>query len=437
MHAYRESWRLAWPLILSNLSVPLLGVVDTAVVGHLDAPHYLGAVALGAMVMSVLYWLFGFLRMGTTALTAQAFGAADAAEARSALARALLLAAGLGLVVILVGPLITTLSTRLFAPTAEITPEFHRYLAIRLLGAPAALASMALLGWLLGLQDSRRPLYLMLFTNGVNAVLDLLFVFGLGMTAAGVALATVIAEYAGLTLGLVVVRHSWRGQGGWPGWPRVLVLGRFRRLLAVNRDLFLRSLLLEAVFVAFTALSSRHGELVLAGNAVLLSFFTTAAYGLDGFAHAAEAMVGRTVGARDRPGFRAAVRASFANAAFLALLMTLFFALLGGVGIRLMTGLPDVRAQAMAFLPYAVALPAVSVWAFLYDGMFFGATRTAELRNGMVVALGLFGLLAWLLVPAYGNHGLWLAFLTFLGARAVILALIYRRVGGAAGFVPA
>ncbi len=436
MRAYRKSWRLAWPLILSNLSVPLLGFVDTAVVGHLDSPHYLGAVALGASVVSVLYWLFGFLRMGTTALTAQAFGALDSTETRAALGRALLLAVGFGLAVIVAGPLVISLSTRLFAPTADVLPQFHRYLVIRLLGAPAALGSFALLGWLLGLQDSRSPLFLMLFTNGVNAVLCVLLVFGLGMTAAGVALATVVAEYAGFGMGLLVVRRTWRGYGGWPGWHRLLVLDRFKRLLVVNRDLFLRSLMLQAVFVAFTALSSRQGELVLAANAILLTYFTAAAYGLDGFAHAAEAMVGRTVGAGDRPGFRAAVRAGFVNAAALALVMTLIFALLGGLGIRLMTGLADVQAQALAFLPYAVVLPAVSVWAFLYDGMFFGATRTAELRNGMLVALALYGLLVWVLVPAFGNHGLWLAFLLFLGARAVILAAIYRHAGGAAGFVP-
>ena len=416
--------------------MPLLGFVDTAVVGHLESPHYLGAVALGASVISVLYWLFGFLRMGTTALAAQAFGAADTVETRATFGRALLLAVAFGCAIIVAGPLVTSFSTSLFAPTADVAPEFHRYLAIRLLGAPAALASFALLGWLLGLQDSRRPLLLMLFTNGVNAVLCVLFVFGLGMTAAGVALATVVAEYAGFAMGLVVIRRTWRGQGGWPGWPRILVLAPFKRLLVVNRDLFLRSLMLQAVFVAFTALSSRQGELVLAANAILLTYFTAAAYGLDGFAHAAEAMVGRTVGAGDRPGFRAAVRAGFVNAAVLALLMTLVFALLGRLGIRLMTSLADVQAQALAFLPYAVALPAVSVWAFLYDGMFFGATRTAELRNGMLVALALYGLLAWVLVPAFGNHGLWLAFLLFLGARAVILAAIYRRAGGAVGFVP-
>ena len=437
MNARRESWRLAWPLILSNLSVPLLGVVDTAVVGHLDSPRYLGGVALGALVMSVLYWMFGFLRMGTTALTAQAFGADDPVETRAALARALLLALGFGLLVVAAGPLVLVASERLFAPSAEVAVEFERYLTIRLFGAPAALANMALLGWLLGLQDSRRPLLLMIVTNAVNALLSVLFVFGLGWATVGVAAGTVIAEYAGLGLGFAVVATIWRRQGGWPGRDAILVLAPFRRLFAVNRDLFLRRLMLEAAFLAFAAIGSRQGEVVLAANAVLMNFFTAAAYGLDGFAHAAEAMVGRAVGARDRPGFAAAVRASFVNAALLAILMTLAFALGGGWGVRLMTGLPEVRAQAMAFLPYILALPLVSVWAFVFDGIYFGATRTAELRNGMAASLALFAVTAGLLVPAFANHGLWLAFLIFLLGRAAILALIYRRVEGTAPFVPA
>jgi MATE family multidrug resistance protein len=348
-----------------------------------------------------------------------------------------LLAAGLGLIVILLGPLVTLLSDRLFAPPAEVATEFERYLAIRLFGAPAALANMVLLGWLLGLQDSRRPLLLMLLTNGLNAVLSVLLVLGLGYATAGVAAATVLSEYAGLAIGLALVRRTWRGLGGWPGWPAIMVGARFRRLLAVNRDLFLRSMLLEAAFLAFAAIGSRQGEVVLAANSVLLNFFTFAAYGLDGFAHAAEAMVGRTVGARDRPGFRAAVRASFANATLLALLMTVAFVVLGGPGVRLMTGLAEVRAQAMAFLPYIVALPLVSVWAFVFDGIYFGATRTAELRNGMAASLALFALAAALLVPALGNHGLWLAFLILMAGRAVILALIYRRVETTSRWVPA
>lgn len=424
--ARSESWRLAWPLILSNLSVPMLGVVDTAVVGHLAAPRYLGAVALGSTVVSMLYFLFGFLRMGTTALAAQAFGAGDGAELRAGLVRGLLLAAALGLLLLAAGPWVGALTARLFAPSPEILAEYRTYLGLRFLGAPAALGSFVLLGWLLGLQDSRRPLYLMLATNGLNAVLAVGLVFGLGLATAGVAAATVIAEYAGLLLGLALIRGRWRELGGWPGWGLVRVAARFRRLLGVNRDLLLRSLLLESVFLAFAAVGSRQGELVLAANAVLLNFFTAAAYGLDGFAHAVEAMVGRAVGARDLPGFRAAVRAGFVNAALLAAAMTLLFALAGPAAVRLMTGIEEVRATAMAFLPWAVVLPAVSVWAFLLDGVFFGATRTAELRNGMVVALACFALAAAVLTPAFGNHGLWLAFVLFMGARAVILAVIYR-----------
>ncbi len=437
MQAYRESWRLAWPLILSNLSVPLLGLVDTAVVGHLPSPDYLGGVALGSTLVGVVYFLFGFLRMGTTALTAQAFGADTSVELRTNLVRGLLTAAGLGVLVLALGPLIADLGGRVFAPAPEILAQFHTYVGVRLLGAPAALGSLVLIGWLLGLQDSRRPLLLMVATNGLNAVLAVTFVFGLGMTTAGVAMATVIAEYAGFALGLLVLADTWRRRGGWPGWAAVLVLDRFRRLLVLNRDLFLRSLMLEAAFVIFTALGSRQGTLVLAANAVLMNFFTTAAYGLDGFAHAAEAMVGRTVGARDRAGFAAAVRAGFANAAVLACIMTGLFWLVGPALIRGVTDLPDVRAEALLFLPWAVLLPLVSVWAFLFDGIFFGATRTAELRNGMALSLAAFGLLAWLLLPGLGNHGLWLAFVIFLGLRAVFLGLIYWRAERGAAFVPA
>lgn len=437
MHAYRESWRLAWPLILSNLAVPMLGMVDTAVVGHLPAPHYLGAVALGATVMNVVYFIFGFLRMGTTALTAQAFGGNASLEVRAILGRALMSAVALGVLIVILSPVILALTLRLFAPSPEIAPELTRYLLIRVCGAPAALASLALLGWLLGLQDVRRPLLLMLFTNGLNAALDLLLVFGFGMAAAGVAAATVAAEYAGLGLGVWLIRRQWRDLGGWPGWERLYDLERLRRLFAVNRDIFLRSLMLESAFLAFAAAGSRQGEIVLAANAVLINFFTVSAYGLDGFAHAAEAMIGRAVGARDRPGFVAAVRAGFVNAAVLAALMTGLFWLAGPWVIRLMTSLPDVQALAVAFLPYAAVLPAVSVWAFLFDGVFFGATRTAELRNGMAAALTLFLLLLWLLLPSFGNHGLWAAFLIFLGARALLLGLIYWRSDRGAAFVPA
>jgi MATE family multidrug resistance protein len=435
MIPYRECWRLAWPLILANLSVPLLGLVDTAVVGHLPDPSYLGGVALGATLISVLYFLFGFLRMGTTALAAQALGAGDEAEVMAALARGLVLAAGLGCLLILLGGPILALAMRLFAPGPAIAANFALFLEIRLLGAPAALANFVQLGWLLGRQDSRSPLVLLIATNLLNAALAVGLVLGLGMGVAGVATATVIAEYAGLGVGFLLVRRHRRRLGGrLPDRATIFRRAPFLRLLAINRDLFLRSLMLEAAFLGFTALSSRQGDIVLAANAVLMNFFTLAAYGLDGFAHAAEAMVARAVGARDARGFQAAARAGFALAGLLALALVLIFWLAGSGVVALLTGIAAVRDAANLYLPYVALIPVVAVWAFVFDGIFFGATRTAELRNAMAAALTVFAAMAFTLPPALGNHGLWLAMLIFLAARGLLLALVYRRAEDGAAF---
>jgi MATE family multidrug resistance protein len=268
-------------------------------------------------------------------------------------------------------------------------------------------------------------------------VLDLWFVLGLGWGVRGVAAATVCAEYGGLALGLWLVRRELAGLGG--AWTRAAIwrAAAFRRLLAVNRDIMLRSLSLEAAFLSFTALASRQGEVILAANAVLLNFQLFAAFGLDGFAHAAEAMVGRHVGAGDRQGFRGAVRAGLAWSAALALLLSALFLLGGTTGIAIMTGLDEVRAAAADYLPYMVLSPVVSVWAFLFDGVFIGATRTAEMRNGMALALLVFWALAFTLTPVLGNHGLWLAFLAFMAARGLWLGLVYRHVERGPGFVMA
>jgi MATE family multidrug resistance protein len=437
MSAYREAWRLAWPLILSNLSVPLLGIVDTAVVGHLPEPHFLGAVAIGAVAFSFVYFVFGFLRMGTTGLTAQAVGRGDGLEIRAGLGRAMLLALGVAAALLALSPGIVWAVLAVFEPSARVAAELETYLRVRLIGAPAGLANMVLLGWLLGMQDARGPMALLIATNGVNIVLDLWFVLSLGWGVGGVAAATVCAEYGGLLLGLWLVWRRLRGVPGAWSWGAIRARAAFDRLLAVNRDIMLRSLSLEAAFLTFSALSSRQGDLVLAANAVLLNFLTFAAFGLDGFAHAAEAMVGRHVGARSRAGFRAAAGANLWCALVLAVLLTLGFLLGGRAGIALMTGLPEVRAAAEVYLPYVVALPLVSVWAFLFDGIFIGATRTAEMRNGMAVALAVFLLAAWTLMGPLGNHGLWLAMLALMAARGLWLGLVYRRIERGAGFVPA
>jgi len=307
MTPYREAFRLAWPLILSNLSVPLLGIVDIAVVGHLPEPHYLGAVAIGALVFTVLYFVFGFLRMGTTGLTAQAFGRRDGDELRACLVRPMFIAAGLALAFNLLGAQIVDASLLIFAPSADVGGEFAIYVHTRLLGAPAGLANLVLLGWLLGLQDARGPMALLIVTNAINIALDLIFVLGLGLAVQGVAAATVCAEYGGLVLGLFLARRALRTLAGDWRWAVIKKAAAFRRLIAVNRDIMLRSLSLEAVFLTFTALGSRQGEVILAANAILLHFQQFAAFGLDGFAHAAEAMVGRAVGEEDTTALRRAV----------------------------------------------------------------------------------------------------------------------------------
>ena len=295
---------------------------------------------------------------------------------------------------------------------------------------------MVLLGWLLGMQDARGPMVLLLATNGVNIALDLVFVLGFGWGVAGVAAATVTAEYGGAGLGLWLVAWRLRALPGAWSWRAIGRRAAFARMLAVNRDIMLRSLCLEAAFLTFTALSSREGEVALAANAVLLNFLTFAAFGLDGFAHAAEAMVGRHAGAGSRAGLRAATAANLVLALGLAACLALAFGLGGRAAIELMTGLDAVRTTAAAYLPYATLLPPIAVFAFLFDGVFIGATRTPEMRNGMMLALTVFLLAAWGLTPAFGNHGLWLAMLLLMAARGLWLGLVYWRLERGPGLMP-
>lgn len=422
----RRVWVLAGPIILSNLTVPLLGAVDTAVVGHLPDPRYIGGVAVGALVFSFVYWGFGFLRMGTTGLTAQAWGAGDTAEIRAALGRALLLALALGVaLVVLQGP-IGRLAFWMLHASPGVEAEGSAYYAMRIWGAPAALANYALLGWFLGLQNARWPLVLQVFTNSVNIVLDLVFVMGLGWGVVGVAGATVIAEYAGLALGLwLAVRRLGLLPAG-TGRARLIDGASIRRLVAVNGDIFIRTLCLIFAWAWFTAQGATLGDVTLAANAILMILVTFAAYGLDGFAHAAEALVGGMVGRGDRAGFSGAVRAAMRLAAVLSGGVALVYALAGPLLIDVLTGLPEVRAAAREYLPWAAAAPVVAVWCYTFDGIFIGATRTAELRNAMILSMaGYLAAAHWLLLPAFGNHGLWAALMLFFVLRGITLAAYY------------
>jgi MATE family multidrug resistance protein len=433
--AHRDAWRLAWPLILSNMTVPLLGMVDTAVVGHLPAPHHLGAVALGSATFSALYFTVVSLRMGTTGLIAQAYGAGDREEIQAGLARALILGLICALAFILRTTPITAVASRIFSPTSGVEAGLATYLPNRLLAAPAALANTVLLGWLLGVQDARSPLLLLLVGNGVNMALDLLFVFGFGWEVAGVALATVIAEYGTLLLGGWLV---WRKLGRWSptlDFRSIIAFRAMRRLIGVNLDIVLRSLCLQIGFVGAAALGSRQGEVILAANTVLLQFIHLGAFALDGFAFAASTLVGRHAGAGDRAGMRQAVRAGMHWSLAFALMITAAFWLAGDGLIRLLTDIADVRAAAGTYLLYVVLMPLIAVAAFLFDGVFIGATRTREMRNAMVLAVAIFGLFAWLLMPPFGNHGLWLAMTAFMASRGVLLGAIYWWLERGRGFI--
>ncbi len=430
MSPVRANWTLAWPLILANLSVPLLGMVDLAVIGRFGTTAELAAVGLGANITSALWFLAGFLRTGTTALAARALGADDPAEATAVLVRGVAQALLLGLALVAATPLLLAAAAWAMRPEAAVTELLGAYLAIRLFGAPAALIGFVGVGWCLGLQDARRPLLLALLTHGLNAIGTVALVAGAGLGARGAAWATVLAEAAAALALVPLLRPLHRRLGAVRPSRRALTApGPWLQLWALNRNLVLRSLLLEAAFLLFAAVSSRQGQVVLAGNVVLKTFFTLSSYGLDGFAHATEALVGRAVGARDPEAVRAAVRAGLGNGVLVAIGMTVIFALWGDGLVRLLTDLPEVREAARAQLPLATLVPLVAVWAFLFDGVFFGAARARELRDTMAAAALLFAVVVAPLSALFGNTGLWLAFLAFLAARGVGLALRWSRLG--------
>lgn len=422
----KHLWRLALPMILSNITVPLLGLVDTAVIGHLDSPVYLAGVAVGTTATSFLFMLLLFLRMSTTGLTAQAFGAGD----KQALARALVQPFTLALIVgaafiLLRGPL-SAFAAQIVGGSPAVLEQAQRFIHVRWLSAPATLANLVILGWLLGVQYARAPVILLIVGNLVNILLDLWFVIGLGWGVAGAAAATAIAEYISLLVGLGLVWHVLRLRQITFTHLKQGVKGDVRRLLRLNRDIMLRSLLLQLCFASVTILGARMGSEIVAVNAVLLMFLTFTAYALDGFAYAVEAVSGEAFGARDSARLRRVWLAACRQAGMVALLFAVGYALWGREIITLLTSLPQLQLLADHYLPWQIVLPVVGVWCYLLDGMFIGATRGREMRNSMAVAALGFGLTLFS-VPLLGNHGLWLAVTVFLLLRGVTLGWIWHR----------
>ena len=423
--------RLAFPIVLSNATVPLLGAVDTGVVGQLGAAAPIGAVGIGAVILTGLYWVFGFLRMGTTGLTGQAHGAGRTGEVAAMLTRALMIGLVAGAAIIaLQGPLFAG-AFRLSPASAEVENLARDYMAIRVWSAPALIALYGITGWLVALERTRAVLVLQLWMNGLNIVLSILLGLKLGWGLEGIAWATFIAEWSGLVLGFWLCRDAFRVPA-WRDRARVFDRAALLNMATVNRDILLRSLMLQVIFVSFLLKGGDFGDVTLAANQVLMQFLNITAYAMDGFAFAAEALVAQAFGARDRARLRRAAVVTAQWALVSNALLALVFALMGGTIIDVMTTAPEVQDAARNYLPYMVAAPILGIGAWMFDGIFIGATRGADMRNMMAVSLLAYILAAFALIPVLGNHGLWIALLISFVARGITLGLRYPALERAA-----
>ena len=430
-------WGIAWPAILSHISVPLLGLVDAAILGHLGTTHYLGAVALGSALLSFLYWGFGFLRMGTTGLVAKATGAGKDERALLVLARSAVLAIGLAALVILLHPLWLHAGFTLMAPREELLPLANSYASIRIASAPAVLLTYTVVGWFIGRQNTRWPMLIMVSTNVVNIVLDVLFIIGLGLNSDGAAMATVVAEYLGCALALWAVWRTLPRRPGRDLYRQLLSPGPYGVLLRSNRDLFLRTVTLLLCFAFFTAMGDKLGSDTLAANSIMMQLLFLASFALDGFAFAAEGLAGNSLGARDLRAFYAAARRCAMWCAISAVLISLLFTLLHLPLFALLTNIPEVRTVMLQQRGWLLVLPLIAAPSYLLDGIFIGSAETGYMMTTMLLSAVCVYLPLWFLTRELGNHGLWLAFTAFNAARGITLYYCYQRLSSSGGWLRA
>jgi MATE family multidrug resistance protein len=431
--SHRKVWALAGPIIISNISVPLVGAVDTAVVGRLPEPQAMGAVALGALIFSFLFWGFGFLRMGTTGFVARALGANDQQALSDTLLRVLLLALMLGLLIILLSRPVIGFALYLLESSVEVEQLTANYANIRIWSAPATLLIYVFTGVFIGMHHTGKAFILQLILNISNMLLDILFVIGLGMGVEGVALATVIAEYLAVICGIILLHQPVLTAIKQFEWQRLVERHALVQLMSANGNIFIRTLCLVFSLAYFTALSAKMGEVVLAANAILLHLQSIMAYGLDGFAHAAEALTGSAYGAGRRKQFSRSVKLTSIWAAIIAALVSLMYLVFGELILGLFTNIGSVLDTAAVYLPWMVISPLISIWSFQLDGIFIGAGYTREMRNAMVLSMLAYLLLLSVLIPWWGNHGLFLSLSLFMLIRALTLGFYYPRILAAIG----
>ncbi len=431
---------LALPNIVTNITVPLLGMVDMAIVGHLSSDH-IGAIAIGTQIFNLIYWNFGFLRMGTSGLTAQAFGAEQWAESVKILIRACAIALGIALLIILLQWPISLAVPHIFEGSSHVINLALTYFFVRIWAAPATLGLYAIKGWFIGMQDSKTPMWIAIALNCVNIVASLLFVLVLEWDIFGVALGTVIANYSGLVMGILLLRrkfHRFHPLSGFrfqvSGFKEALHWREMKLFFKVNSDIFLRTLCLSGVFTFITAASSHMGDQILAVDALLLQFFTLFSYIMDGFAYAGESLVGRHIGARQLRHLKLAVRLLIAWGLALTVLFTGLYAAFGDQFLHIFTDKQDVIAATGEYMGWVLAIPVCGFAAFLFDGIFIGATATRTMRNAMFVATAAFFAVYYGLKEYFGtanihtwNNILWIAFMVFLTLRGLIQALRVRK----------
>ena len=429
----REILHIALPSIVSNITVPLLGLVDVAITGHLGSAAYIGAIALGGMLFNVVYWIFGFLRMGTSGLTAQALGAGKREETIEWLLRSQTIGMGIAVALLLLQVPIRELALLVMQPTEEVRAFTVTYFNICIWGAPATLGLFGLNGWFIGMQNSRVPMAIAITQNVVNILASLCFVFGLGMKVEGVALGTLIAQWCGFLMGVFlclryVDMSLCRVFKGWKvSWKSLFDRQSMLRFFEVNRDIFFRTICIVSVMLFFTSAGSWQGEVILAVNTLLMQLYLLVSYVMDGFANAGEALSGKYYGAGDRSSLRLTVRRLFVWATLMATGFTVVYVLGGKPFLGLLTDEPSVVEASADYVWWAYLIPFVSMGAFMWDGIFIGLTASRQMLQSMFAAAVTFFVLYYLLHPSLGNHGLWAAFLAFLLVRGGVQTWLYRR----------
>lgn len=428
----RDVLWIAAPIMLSNATTPLIGFVDAVVVGQLGSAQLIGGVAMAAVMFNAIYWGFGFLRMSTTGFVAQALGAGDANEIAATLLRAVILAVAAGVAVVLLQTPLQRLFFWFLGGSQHVQDAARDYYDWRIWAAPAGLVNFALLGWFIGLGRAGVAFWLQLGLNVVNIVFALILTLRLGYGVAGVGMAACAAEWLAVAAGLVVARRELAVRGAVASAAAILNAGKLAAMFAANRDILIRTACVLGAAQVFVKISAAQGDAALAANALLLNLLYIIYYLLDGYANAAETLVGQSVGARDRPRLDATVRITLLAGGVTAVVISLLFSIFGSNLIAFMTPNPEIRSLAATFLPWAIIMPVIAVWCFVYDGIFIGATRTVDMRNMMLLSFAVYLAALAVLVPVFGNHGIWAAHVVFFIIRALTLAWKYPGVAATA-----